>query len=286
MLGHKLVQRLAARGLWVAAAIRSPAVPGTPAARAALACADQIFAGVDVLNDDQLAKVIAAAEPDLVANAVGVIKQLDAAKDPVAAIAVNALLPHRLASLCAKAGARLIHFSTDCVFSGRRGPYTEDSPPDAEDLYGRSKLLGEVTGRGCLTIRGSIIGRELRGGLGLIEWFMAQRGGRAAGYAGALYSGVTTTVMGDLVGELAVEFPDLDGLWHVASDAISKYDLLALVNHHYALGIALARDQSVVIDRRLDGGRFRARTGFSAPGWDAMIREMRADTTPYDMRPG
>jgi dTDP-4-dehydrorhamnose reductase len=282
MLGHKLVQRLAERGLWVATTIRSAAIPSSPAARASLGKADRIFECVDVLQDDQLASTIESAEPDVVVNAVGIVKQINTAKDPITSISTNALLPHRIAALCTRRGTRLIHFSTDCVFSGRKGPYAEDAPPDPQDLYGRSKLLGEPSGPHCLTIRTSIVGRELRGRAGLVEWFISRRGGSATGYAGALYSGLTTGTMADLVGRLIVEQPDLDGLWNVSSDAIDKYELLTLINRHYRLGIALVRDDSVVIDRRLDGSRFRARTGFSAPSWDAMIAEMRADATPYD----
>jgi dTDP-4-dehydrorhamnose reductase len=281
MLGHKLVQRLAARDLWIGATIRAASIPKSPAARASLGNADLLFEGVDVLDDGPLLDVIADAQPDVLVNAIGIIKQIDAAKDPVAAIAANALLPHRLASLCAKERIRLIHVSTDCVFSGRQGPYSEQSPPDAEDLYGRSKLLGEPSGPGCLTLRTSIVGRALRGRAGLIEWFIAQRGGTATGYARALYSGLTTLALADLIGRLIVEHPKLDGLWHVAADAISKYELLALLNRVYGLGISLQRDDAVSIDRRLDGSRFRAMTGYSAPSWDAMIAEMRTDPTPY-----
>ncbi|MGP0091070.1 MAG: dTDP-4-dehydrorhamnose reductase family protein [Xanthobacteraceae bacterium] len=280
MLGHKLVHRLAARGFWVAATIRSSSTPDTPAARAALGGAAQILTAIDVLQDEMLARSIDLAEPDVVVNAVGVIKQLHAA--PIPSITTNSLLPHRVAALCGARGARLIHLSTDCVFSGRKGPYAEDSPTDAEDLYGRSKLLGEAGGKGCLTIRSSIVGRELRGRSSLIEWFLSQRGGRVTGYAGALYTGLTTSVMADLIGDLAIDHPDLDGIWHVASEVISKYELLMLVNRQFGLGIDLTRDDSFVVDRRLDGGRFRTRTGFSAPSWDAMIAEMRSDPTPYD----
>jgi dTDP-4-dehydrorhamnose reductase len=286
MLGHKLVQRLAARHLWVATTIRSSAIPDSPAARATLGKADRILGGVDVLQGDQLGRAIDAAEPDVVVNAVGVIKQIKDAKDPIVSISTNALLPHRVAALCARRGVRLIHFSTDCVFSGRNGPYAEDASPDPQDLYGRSKLLGEPCGTRCLTIRTSIVGRELRGRASLIEWLISQRGGSATGYAGALYSGLTTGAIADLVGQLIVGHPDLDGLWHVSSDAISKYELLTMVNRHYRLGITLARDDKLIIDRRLDSSRFRARTGFSAANWNDMIAEMRADATPYDDRSG
>ena len=170
---------------------------------------------------------------------------------------MNALFPHQLARLCGRYDARLIHFSTDCVFSGTRGCYTENDPPDAQDLYGRSKLLGEVVGPGCLTIRSSIIGHELRAGMGLLEWFMAQRGNQVRGFANALYTGLTTPAMSDLVARAASEWPDLDGLWQVASEPISKYDLLGIVNRVYGLGITIERDAEFHCDRRLDGGRFR-----------------------------
>ncbi len=284
MLGHKLVQRLAARGLFVAATIRSASVLNTAAAQDALGCAAQLIENVDVLQDDALARALDMAVPDVVVNAVGVIKQLDAAKEPIPSILTNSLLPHRIAAMCSKNGIRLIHLSTDCVFAGRKGPYTESDPTDAEDLYGRSKLLGEVTQSGCLTLRSSIVGRELRGRSSLIEWFLSQRGRRVTGFAGALYTGLTTKVMAYLIGFLVTDHTNLHGVWHVASDPITKYDLLALVKQYFQLGIDLVRDEKFVVDRRLDGSRFRAQAGFSAPSWEAMIAEMQADPTSYDSK--
>ena len=216
-----------------------------------------------------------------IVNAVGVIKQLDTAKEPIPSILTNSLLPHRVAAVCARNGVRLIHPSTDCVFAGRRGPYAESDTADAEDLYGRSKLLGELNQPGCLTLRSSIVGRELRGRSSLVEWFLSQRGGRVSGYVRALYTGMTTNVIADLIGRLVIDYPQLHGIWHVASEPITKYKLLALVNHHFGLGIELIRDEKFVIDRRLDGSRFRAETGLCAPSWDTMIAEMQSDPTPY-----
>ncbi len=282
MLGHKLVQRLAARGLPVFGTMRSSSIPDTFAARLALGAAQQIQPNIDVLQDRALQAAIEVANPDVVINAVAVIKQLGLETDAVTSIATNALLPHRVAALCKKQGARLIQFSTDCVFAGRKGPFAENSPTDAEDLYGRSKLLGEVSGPGCLTIRSSIVGRELSGRSSLIEWFLSQRGGKAKGFAGALYTGLTTNVMADLVGKLITQHPEVDGVWHVASEPTSKYKLLQMVNNHYGLGVTLCRDEKFFCDRRLDGRNFAMRTGFSAPDWDTMIRQMRDDPTPYD----
>jgi dTDP-4-dehydrorhamnose reductase len=282
MMGHKLVQRLAARGLSVFGTMRSSSAPNMFAARVALGAAHKILHDIDVLQDGPLRAAIETADPDVVVNAVVVIKQIDLAKDPVTSISTNALLPHRTAAFCKERGARLIQFSTDCVFAGRRGPYAENAPTDAEDLYGRSKLLGEVSGSGCLTIRSSIVGRELRGRSSLVEWFLSQRGGQATGFTGALYTGLTTNVMSDLVGKLIMEHPEIEGVWHVASEPISKYELLQFVNTHYKLGISLGRDDKFFCDRRLDGSAFRKRTGFNAPSWDTMIAEMHDDPTPYD----
>jgi dTDP-4-dehydrorhamnose reductase len=282
MLGHKLVQRLAGRDLSVFGTMRSSCLPDTSAARVALSAAHKILHEVDVLQDGPLQAAIETTDPDVVVNAVGVIKQIDVAKDPVTSISTNALLPHRTAAFCRKRGTRLIQFSTDCVFAGRCGPYAENAPTDAEDLYGRSKLLGEVSGPGCLTIRSSIVGRELRGRSSLVEWFLSQRGGRVAGFTGALYTGLTTNVMSGLVGKLIMDHPEVEGVWHVASEPISKYELLQFVNSRYKLGITLEREDKFLCDRRLNGTAFRERTGFIAPSWDAMIAEMRDDPTPYD----
>ena len=282
MLGHKLAQRLAASGFSVAATIRSTFLPHSAAARAALGRVEQLITNVDVLDDDALVRAFDKARPDVVINAVGVIKQIDAAKQSIPSIVTNALLPHRIAAICARTGTRFIHLSTDCVFAGHHGPHAETSTADAEDLYGRSKILGEVSNDRCLTIRSSFIGRELRGGSSLIEWFISQRGRRVVGFSGALYSGVTTNVMADLIGRVITDHPELDGIWHVAADPISKYDLLKIVNKVFRLGIELARDEKFAIDRRLDGTRFRARTGLCAPNWETMIADMRSDKTPYD----
>ena len=273
MLGHKLLQRLR-QEFEVAGSIRA-SQPGSVLAKALPDV--RLFGGVSADAPASVEDVLHSFRPHVVANCIGIIKQIAEAKDPVPSITVNALFPHQLARLCGRYDARLIHFSTDCVFSGTRGCYTENDPPDAQDLYGRSKLLGEVVGPGCLTIRSSIIGHEPRAGMGLLEWFMAQRGNRVRGFANALYTGLTTPAMSDLVARAAREWPDLDGLWQVASEPISKYDLLGIVNRVYGLGITIERDDEFHCDRRLDGGRFRTRTGWSAPSWETMIAAMQVD---------
>ena len=238
--------------------------------------------GVDVLNFDAVTEAMARVRPDAVINCIGIIKQLAAAQDPFLSVSINALLPHRLHRLCLATGARLIHFSTDCVFSGRTGNYTDDDPSDALDLYGRSKFLGETRGEGALTIRSSIIGHELESKSGLLEWFLSQRGRRIQGYRRAIFSGFTTPEMARIVGMLLSEHPRLSGTLQVSSAPISKYELLLLIRQVYGIDVEILPDDTVEIDRSLDSTRFRRLTGYEPPSWPGMIEEMagsRCSTT-------
>lgn len=240
---------------------------------------------VSATDSKSIERAITTVHPDVVVNCIGIVKQVAAATDPSASIAVNALFPHRLTQICGVAGARLIHLSTDCVFSGHKGNYNEDDTPDAEDSYGRTKLLGEVTGANCLTIRTSMIGRELAGAHGLVEWFFSQAGGRVGGFRRAIFSGFTTVALAALLAEIIADHRDLQGLYHVAAEPITKFDLLSLVNEVYGLGIEIDADETFACDRSLDGARFRAATGFVPPAWPELISGMRHDPTPYkDLR--
>jgi dTDP-4-dehydrorhamnose reductase len=225
--------------------------------------------------------------PDAVINCIGVVKQLAAAHDPIAAITMNSLLPHVLAGACAGVGARMIQISTDCVFAGTRGNYSETDVPDATDLYGRSKLLGEVTeiassGPAPLTIRTSIIGRELSTANGLVEWFLSNQGGSVRGFTRAVFSGVTTAVLAETLANVVEHHPALDGLYHVAAKPISKYDLLVMLNETIGGRVAIIPDDSVVIDRSLDAARFQAATGLVPPSWQEMIAALAAESSQYE----
>jgi dTDP-4-dehydrorhamnose reductase len=236
--------------------------------------AENAYAGVEARDMEHIIEVFADFRPEAVVNAVGIVKQRPEAKAVVPSLEINALLPHRLAVLCRAAGARLIHMSTDCVFSGRRGGYTERDIPDAEDLYGRTKLLGEVDESGYVTLRSSIIGLELSRGGGLIEWFLAQRG-EIKGFTRAIYSGLTTAEMSRVIERVLVEHPGLSGVWQVASEPISKHELL--VRFAELLGredLRITPDDSVEIDRSLSGLAFQKATGYHAPGWDEMLAEL------------
>jgi len=278
MLGHKLCQVYRDRfDTW--ATVRSD-----PRKYAPYAILDQArtLGGVEVFDFNTVVRAVGRIRPDAIVNCVAIIKQLPAAKDPIASLTVNAMFPHHLANMCQAAGVRLIHLSTDCVFSGRRGKYTEDDIADAEDLYGRTKFLGEVGGTGCLTLRTSIIGRELRTASGLVEWFLANRGGRVRGYTAAIYSGFSTLAMARIIGDILDHHSDLTGVYHVASEPITKHELLCRVRQAFRLPIEIDPFPDVRIDRSLDSGRFRLKTGFVPRSWEEMIQELAADPTPYD----
>lgn len=273
MLGHKLLQRLSVgHEVWGTvrdAVDQAPLIPGV--------APNRLIGEIPAFDLTSIREVVERIKPAAVLNCIGIVKQIDAAKDAVTSIAINALLPHQLAEICGESGARLVHFSTDCVFSGHEGPYRESDQPDAMDLYGRSKLLGEVDRPGCLTLRTSIVGRELRRGTGLFEWFFSQRGREVRGYRQALYTGLTTLAMADVV-RMILEFqPGLSGVWQVSADPIDKCSLLELVNRVYDLGIRIVPDDAFHCDRRLDSSHFRTLTGWSPPTWQAMLEAMHAD---------
>jgi dTDP-4-dehydrorhamnose reductase len=282
MLGHKLLQTLH-RHLEVYATVQSDA-----AMRACLKvlpdlASDQFQNGVDAMDFDTIRGAIAHVQPQVVVNCIGVVKQSTVSHQAVLTVHLNALLPHQLAELCIEKGIRLILFSTDCVFSGRRGNYSEDDIPDPLDLYGRSKLLGEVNQAGCLTLRSSIVGWELQHQQALLSWFASQRGKHIAGYQRAIFSGLSTLEMARVVSEVIHQWPELSGIFHVAGPPISKFDLLSELR--VAQGwedIDLQPDSAYQCDRSLCGTRFGYATGWTAPGWSVMISELAAERAIYE----
>lgn len=234
-----------------------------------------LIAGLDAESSDSLARVFAEAQPDIVINAVGLIKQLAGGNAVTSAIPINTLLPHRLQKLAEIANARLIHISTDCVFSGAKGNYRESDKADAADVYGLSKYLGEVTTPNAITLRTSIIGHELMSANGLLEWFLAQKQG-IKGFTKAIFSGLPTVELARVVRDFVLPRPELTGLYHVSVDPIAKYDLLRLVGAAYGHDIAVAPDASLVIDRSLNSDRFRAATGYTPPSWPELVKTMKS----------
>jgi dTDP-4-dehydrorhamnose reductase len=236
--------------------------------------AARIVTGVDVETADGLLGVFERVKPQLVVNCIGLVKQFSAAKDPLLALPINAMLPHRLSRYCALVGARLVHFSTDCVFSGKTGGYRESDPSDADDLYGKSKFIGEVSDAHSVTLRTSIIGHELESHHGLVEWFLRQTD-RVNGYRRVIFSGLPTVEISRIVRDFVIPHPELCGVFHVASDPIAKHDLLQLVAKEYGKAIRIEPDDSVVLDRSLVADRFRDATGYMAPDWPELVRRMK-----------
>ena len=269
MLGHAAAQTFARRPeLEVIAAARRPL--SLESVRD-----NRLITGVDALDDAALARLLEQVRPDTVLNAVGLIKQLKAADDPDQALPTNARLPHRLADQCEHAGARLVHVSTDCVFSGARGSYGEADAPDATDVYGRSKLEGEVADRAhAITLRTSLVGRERGTRNGLIEWFL-HAGSRVQGYRNFVFSGLTTIAFAEALADHVLPRPELSGVWHIGGPPIDKCALLRLTAEAYGLETEIEPVDEPRIDRSLDSGRFNAATGFEPPSWPEMIAAMR-----------
>ncbi len=235
----------------------------------------RVHVDVDVESPDALARLLGTVRPHVVINCVGLVKQLAEAADPLAALSINALLPHRLARLCSLVGARLVHMSTDCVFAGIKGNYREGDAPDAQDLYGRSKLLGEVVDDShAITLRTSIIGHELSGAHSLVGWFLAQQG-NVRGFRRAIFSGLPTVELARVIRDHVIPRPELHGLYHVSAEPINKFDLLTLVAKAYGKTIDITPDDNLVIDRSLDSSRFRKETGYQPPPWPELVRRMR-----------
>jgi dTDP-4-dehydrorhamnose reductase len=229
---------------------------------------------VNVTDINRLRQAIQTSRPQAVVNAIGLVKQGNDSGDVIRNLEVNSLLPHRLAELCAEASARLVHVSTDCVFSGKRGAYMENDTADATDLYGRTKYLGEVTGSGCLTLRTSIIGLELKRRKSLVEWFLAARG-EISGYTQAIYSGLTTAEFARVVLLLLEDFPALNGLFHVVSEPISKHDILVLLARNLRRSdVTIRPDASFVCDRSMVGDKFNRATGYKSPSWPVLLAEL------------
>ena len=278
MLGHKLVQRWSDR-FDVRTTLRSGFQDFE---RFGFYERTKVFENIDVEDFAAVEKVVAEVCPQVIVNAVGVIKQLPTAKNAVKTLEINAVFPHRLAELAEKYNARLITISTDCVFDGLKGNYTETDYPNATDLYGKSKNLGEVTNSGrCLTLRTSIIGRELKTAHSLVEWFLSSRGKTVKGFRGAIYSGLPTVFFADLLARLILEYPDLHGLYQVSSEPINKYELLKLIRDAYRADIEIEPDDDFKIDRSLDSTKFRQATGFEFPDWRTLTAQMAADDDVY-----
>ncbi len=282
MLGHKLAQVLGA-DFTILAAVR-----GNVSRWPALIPVGDVIGDVDVRDHASVGRILDAVRPNIVINAAGVVKQILESQDPLDTMAVNALHPNMLAFACDIRNIRLVHYSTDCVFTGKpdsqRGPdgYRESDPADSRDLYGMSKLLGEPAVGSTLVLRTSIIGRELRGYTSLMEWFLGQRSASVNGYTRAFFSGLTTLELARVTAMVLDRFPKLAGLWHVSAPVITKYHLLKLIAQVYGRDVTVEPRDDFYCDRRLDGSRFSQATGWKCPDWQTLLNDMRNDNFDYD----
>lgn len=234
---------------------------------------ERIIPNIDIGNHAYLLNLIERYLPDIVINCIGITKHSSDYDHIAKVIRVNSLWPHELAKFCSVVGAKLIQVSTDCVFSGQCGNYSELDFPDSDDLYGRSKVLGEVTYNKHLTLRISTIGHEIRTSYGLLDWFLSQ-GNSCKGYSRAFFSGFPSVYFAQILSEFVLPRPELKGLYHISADPIDKFSLLKLIALQYGKKIHIQADEAVVINRSLNGSKFSNETGFLCLKWPELIKLM------------
>jgi dTDP-4-dehydrorhamnose reductase len=278
MLGHMLVRVLSPHHR-VVGTTSSQYNAGSPLAK--LLDRKSWIGGIDVRIFNRIDELVREIQPDVVINCVGVIKQKMEFSNIIDAITINSLFPHHLANLCQSHNCRLIHFSTDCVFEGTPGIKRASDIPNATDLYGTTKRLGEVDYGDSITIRSSIVGAQIAGNESLFQWAISQKGKNIKGFTGALYSGLTTMTMAKVILEIVDNFPQLSGVQQIASEAITKHDLLCKLNIALDLSLKISADNTLDCDRALDGSEFAHQTGIEIPTWDEMIEEFASDQAFY-----
>jgi dTDP-4-dehydrorhamnose reductase len=277
MLGHKLVQRWKDKfDLWTTLRNNLDDYAGYDIFEFG-----KTFERTEAEDIEKIYKIAENIKPDVIVNAIGIIKQLPTAKNVIKTLEINSIFPHRLSEIAEELSSRLICISTDCVFSGEKGNYREEDNPDAYDLYGKSKNLGEVINDRCLTIRTSIIGREIQTSHSLVEWFLSNEGKKVKGFQNAVFSGFPTAVLADILAKVITEHKDLNGLYHVSSEPTNKLELLKLLKKEYRAQIEIEPSAEFKIDRSLDSTKFREKTGFQPESWDKMVKIMAEDPTPY-----
>lgn len=271
MIGHKMFKILGEQGFKVFGTLKQP-IKNYQAF--SLFNADNAFENLDILNHTEVLRVLNQVKPDAILNCIGITLRKPEITDLDHCVKVNSEFPQFLKNWCENNNSYLVHFSTDCVFSGKDGPYTEKSYTSAKDIYGRTKALGEVFGSHVLTLRGSMIGTELFGKTELLEWAFSQKNKSIKGFSKAMYSGVTTNVMANLVAKILKSSEKLVGLYQVSSKPISKYDLLVLLNDSFKLNIQIAKDDSYASEKILSSQKLSEKIGFHCPEWSAMINEL------------
>jgi len=234
---------------------------------------DKVIDSVDTIDFRMLTGIMKCIKPDFILNCIGITKRRKEADMPIHSITLNALFPHKLVEWGRNNSAKIVNFSTDCVFDGEHGNYTEESPTNAADLYGKTKALGEIQGENALTLRSSFIGAELHEGTELLEWFLSQTG-TVKGFKNAIYSGLTTLELSRIVENILVNHADVTGIYNISSEPISKFDLLMLIKEKMHMGVEIVPDETVHYNRSLDSTKFRKEFNYTPLTWEAMVDEL------------
>lgn len=229
--------------------------------------------GINIEDLGSLENIIKIVTPDIVINCIGIIKQLQESKNKIVSIEINSLFPHKLAEICERYKARLIHFSTDCVFTGEKGNYNENDLADARDTYGLTKYMGEVDYPHALTLRTSIIGHELNSSVSLLDWFLSQDKA-CKGFSHAIFSGFPTIVVARFLNDYVFNNDQLSGVYNFSSDPINKYELLVKIKEQYGKQVDITPSDQLKIDRSLDSSKLKEKIGFVNQNWDQMIAVM------------
>ena len=278
MVGHKLIQVLARdMHVWGTSSRESDYI-----SRFTGVAQDRILDHFDALSDRDLIASLNRSNPDVVINAIGLVKQHDQIVNEQLAFRTNVELPRRIAKLTASRGARFVHLSTDCVFTGRKGAYIESDDTDAIDVYGVTKAQGELDLGEALVIRTSYIGRELRHFYGLMEWLHRQPPGDVPGYANAIWSGLPTVVFAQIMFQILSNAPELSGTYHIATKPLSKYELLQGITEAVHGPWHVIPVEEPHADLSLDAAKFVRDTGIDIPTWPQMFAILAQDSTLYD----
>jgi dTDP-4-dehydrorhamnose reductase len=279
LLGHMLV-RVLSESNDVFGTTRER--PGVSSPLAKFLPLEKWIGGVDASNLEAVKNVFDTSQFDVAINCIGLIKQRDSIVSDSEMMAINGEFPHHLAQIANRVGTRVIHISTDCVFSGSKGNYFESDSPDPVDVYGKSKLLGELNDSKNLILRTSHIGRELTVKKSFVEWLISQKSGHVNGYSNAIYSGLTTQALARTTLKLLSGNSHLTGLYHVSSQPISKLEIINKLNKLLDLQITVTPDASVQINRSLNSEKFQNATNISPQTWDEMLSDFSQDQKTYE----
>jgi dTDP-4-dehydrorhamnose reductase len=278
MIGHKMYQVISKKypNTWVLFKKKYDSVQNN-----LLFKKDFVIDDFDVSDFSKLIQLLNHLKVDIIINAIGLTIRRNVYDIHSKSILINSVLPHILNEWVISNNKRLIHFSTDCVFSGKDGFYTEDSFVDSIDFYGRTKGLGEIISSNTLTLRSSMIGLELENKTELLEWFLSNKNGVVQGYNRAIYSGITTNCMANFVEKIIEHYPNINGLYNVSSEKITKFDLLNLFNDYFQTNINIVPNNLYVTNKVLNSDKFYKITGFKKPDWENLIKDLVNDSKEH-----